>query len=176
MRLSGSAPTPQRRSAAENGSLHGSAYIPGLTTAQLGECVWESVCACERERVKMRESERPSCLLCLTHFLLLSLSLFALPRTSSPPSSLASIPFLLYTFSLSSLLCLSLVSFLLLPLLHSPLSLSPPPPPSFSSRASLLAVDVTEAEAEATLPPLAAIHKLAIKKTEAKKRRKAEEK
>lgn len=44
VRLSGSAPAPQQRSAEENVTLHGSAYIPGLTTAQLGQCVWESVC------------------------------------------------------------------------------------------------------------------------------------
>lgn len=123
----------------------------------------------------MRESERLSCLLCLTHSLLLSLS----PSLPSLAPVLLPAPWLLSlsssTHSLYHLFSVSLLSLFLLPLLHFPLSLSPPPP-SFSSRASLLAVDVTEAEAEATLPPLAAIHKLAIKKTEAKKRRKAEEK
>ena len=169
MRLSGSAPTPRRRSAAENVTLHGSAYIPGLTTAQLGECVWESVCACERA------SEQASSSFACTHSLLLCLSL-SLSLPSLAPVLLPA-PWLLSLFSstrsLYHLFSVSLLSPSSSPLLHSPLSLSPPPPPSSSSRASLLAVDITEAEAEATLPLLAAIHKLAIRKTEAKKRRKS---
>lgn len=88
----------------------------------------------------------------LRSFSLPSLALFLLPALW-----LLS-PFLLYTFFLSSLLALSVSLFLSLPSLLSspspPLSPSLPlsPPLSFSSRASLLAVDVTEAEAEATLP------------------------
>lgn len=87
------------------------------------------------------------------------LFLSSLPRSISPPRSLASLPFpplhflsIISSCSVCVSLSLSLPPFPSFLPLPSPLSLPLSPPLSFSSRASLLAVDVTEAEAEATLP------------------------
>lgn len=132
---------------------HGSAYIPRLTTAQLvrmcmGVCV--SVCAWKRERVS-----------CLLPSLALCFALSLFPPSlhfSSPLSGFSPLSSSTLSFYHLFLLCLclsfspSLPFFPPPPLLSLPLSLPLSPPLSFSSRASLLAVDVTEAEAEATLP------------------------
>lgn len=132
-------------------------------------CMGECVCMCERGSQTERASASPSCFASLILCSSLSLPLSLCPPSHQFSSQLPGF----YPFP--SLHVLSIISFLSLSCLLpppppplSPLSLCPPPP-SFSSRASLLAADATEAEAEATVSPLAAIHKLAIKKTEAKK-------
>lgn len=119
-----------------------------------GANVYGSVCECVC--VEKRES---LLLTSLPRSVLRSFSLPSLAPFLLPALWLLS-PFLLYTFFLSSLLALSVSLFLFLSLPSLLSSPSPPlspslylsPPLSFSSRASLLAVDVTEAEAEATLP------------------------
>lgn len=113
--------TPRRRSAAENVTLYGSAYIPGLTTAQLGECLWASVCACERERVgkteRGRESASPACFASL--ILCSSLSLPSLAPVLLPAPWLLSLSF--STRSLYRLFSVSLLS----PSSSTPLSRCP---------------------------------------------------
>lgn len=117
----------------------------------MGVCV--SLCVCVQERERVSPAWFPPSLYA-------SLFFSALPRSISPPRSLASLSFLLYTFflHLSSLYVSLCLSFSDAPSPFPPppppplLSLSLSPPLSFSSSASLLAVDVTGAEAEATLP------------------------
>lgn len=105
--------------------------------------------------------------------MLLSFSLPSLAPFLLPALWLLS-PFLLYTFFLSSLLCVCVSLSLSFPPSPSPApSLSPPL--SFSSSASLLALDVTEAEAEATLPLIGCHSQVSDKeKGERKTGRKAE--
>lgn len=114
----------------------------------MGVCV--SVCAWKRERVS-----------CLLPSLALCFALSLFPPSlhfSSPLSGFSPLSSSTLSFYHLFLLCLclsfspSLPFFPPPPLLSLPLSLPLSPPLSFSSRASLLAVDVTEAEAEATLP------------------------
>lgn len=114
----------------------------------MGVCV--SVCAWKRERVS-----------CLLPSLALCFALSLFPPSlhfSSPLSGFSPLSSSTLSFYHLFLLCLclsfspSLPFFPPHPLLSLPLSLPLSPPLSFSSRASLLAVDVTEAEAEATLP------------------------
>lgn len=134
---------------------HGSAYIPRLTTAQLvrmcmGVCV--SVCAWKRERVSCL---LPSLALCFALSLFPPSLHFSSPLSGFSPLSSSTLSFyhlFLLCLCLSFSFSPSLPFFPPPPLLSLPLSLPLSPPLSFSSRASLLAVDVTEAEAEATLP------------------------
>lgn len=114
----------------------------------MGVCV--SVCAYKRERVS-----------CLLPSLALCFALSLFPPSlhfSSPLSGFSPLSSSTLSFYHLFLLCLclsfspSLPFFPPPPLLSLPPSLPLSPPLSFSSRASLLAVDVTEAEAEATLP------------------------
>lgn len=114
----------------------------------MGVCV--SVCAWKRERVS-----------CLLPSLALCFALSLFPPSlhfSSPLSGFSPLSSSTLSFYHLFLLCLclsfspSLPFFPPPPLLSLPPSLPLSPPLSFSSRASLLAVDVTEAEAEATLP------------------------
>ena len=122
------------------------------------QCV--CVCVCERERERERESLLPPSLYA-------SLFLSALPRSISPPRSLASLPFLLYTFLLSSLS----PPFRLLLLL---------PPSPFLPLYPLLSLSLAvhhfwrwmspRLKLRRLCPWLAAIHKLAIKKREKRKK------
>lgn len=107
--------------------------------------MYGSVCACvcvqvERERERLLPASLARSM--LLSFSLPSLAPFLLPALWLLSLSSSTLSF--YHLSLSVSLSLSL------PPSSPPLSLSPPL--SFSSSASLLAVDVTEAEAEATLP------------------------
>lgn len=103
------------------------------------------VCVCARK--EEREGLLPAS---LPRSLYASLVLSALPRSISPPRSLPFPPLHFLPIISSLCVCLSSSDSPSLP----PSSPAPflSPPLSFSSCASLLAVDVTEAEAEATLP------------------------
>lgn len=116
----------------------------------MGVCV--SVCAWKRERVSCL---LPSLALCFALSLFPPSLHFSSPLSGFSPLSSSTLSFyhlFLLCLCLSFSFSPSLPFFPPPPLLSLPLSLPLSPPLSFSSRASLLAVDVTEAEAEATLP------------------------
>lgn len=114
----------------------------------MGVCV--SVCAWKRERVSCL---LPSLALCFALSLFPPSLYFSSPLSGFSPLSSSTLSFYhLFLLCLCLSFSPSLPFFPPPPLLSLPLSLPLSPPLSFSSRASLLAVDVTEAEAEATLP------------------------